>query len=485
MALMLLVLCSFVLALRSYGKPAIFETCNSSDRLCTCNDIAAAISGASQVFFPPTPEYFLDISHAISRVPRHPLARWSQARPRTLARLIKTNPFSVKGGGHTANPGFSSTSGVQIVMTRFNEIKVNSACGTVEVGAGLTWGQVYEALEPTGVNVVGGRTPGVGVAGLTLGGGYSFKTSQYGLAVDNIARLELVLPNGTITSVTSKDEDLWFGLRGGMNNFGIVTKFILESHPQTDVWGGIRFYNENQLDAIKKALFKYDHINDTKAASEIYLSYSSDQFLVFVSYFYDAPTPSEVFDELLAIPAIGGNLSTSSFSDQVQSLGLSDDLHGHRAFFHDAPVTRHSPAVFDAFVNQTKFWGERLCAQDKNATVTSVMEPFDKGLFSYGSNSAYPPDRSRAVFPSCLAVQWSNSSLDSAMASALRNFADAIRDAALADGQNVSHAAKYVNYALFGTPLEDMYGGNVERLRKIRAAIDPNDVMSLTGGWKF
>ena len=69
------------------------------------------------------------------------------------------------------------------------------------------------------------------------------------------------------------------------------------------------------------------------------------------------------------------------------------------------------------------------------------------------------------------------------MAFALRNFADAIRDAALADGQSVSH--KYVNYALFGTPLEDMYGGNVERLRMIRATIDPNDVMSLAGGWKF
>ena len=58
-------------------------------------------------------------------------------------------------------------------MTRFKEIKVNPACGTVEVGPGLTWGQVYEALEPTGVNVVGGRSPGVGVSGLTLGGGES------------------------------------------------------------------------------------------------------------------------------------------------------------------------------------------------------------------------------------------------------------------------------------------------------------------------
>jgi hypothetical protein len=71
------------------------------------------------------------------------------------------------------------------------------------------------------------------------------------------------------------------------------------------------------------------------------------------------------------------------------------------------------------------------------------------------------------------------------MAFVLRNFSDTIHAVALADGQDVSHAAKYPNYALFGTPLEDMYGGNVERLRKIRAVVDPEDVMSLTGGWKF
>ena len=134
---------------------------------------------------------------------------------------------------------------------------------------------------------------------------------------------------------------------------------------------------------------------------------------------------------------------------------------------------------------RSQFWGKRLYAQDKNITMISVLETFDKGLFSHGSDSAYPPDRSQAVFPSALNLQWSDSSLDGTMAFALRNFADAIRDAALADGQNVSHAAKYVNYALFSTPLEDMYGGNVERLRKIRADIDPNDVMGLTGGWKF
>ena len=84
----------------------------------------------------------------------------------------------MKGGGHATNPGFSSTGGVEIAMTRFNEIKINSTCGTVEVGAGLTWDQVYAALEPTGVNVVGGRIPGVGVAGLSLGGGESLSSTE-------------------------------------------------------------------------------------------------------------------------------------------------------------------------------------------------------------------------------------------------------------------------------------------------------------------
>ncbi len=63
-------------------------------------------------------------------------------------------------------------------MTRFNHTKVDFKSGTVEIGAGLTWGQVYAALEPTGVNVVGARSPNVGVAGLTLGGGERLPSSE-------------------------------------------------------------------------------------------------------------------------------------------------------------------------------------------------------------------------------------------------------------------------------------------------------------------
>lgn len=77
----------------------------------------------------------------------------------------------MKGGGHSTNPGFSSTPGVQIALSRLNSTTVNVNDQTVDIGPGLTWDQVYEILGPTGVNVIGGRTPTVGISGSTLGGG--------------------------------------------------------------------------------------------------------------------------------------------------------------------------------------------------------------------------------------------------------------------------------------------------------------------------
>jgi FAD/FMN-containing dehydrogenase len=145
-------------------------------------------------------------------------------------------PFAIKCSGHSANPGFSSTSGVQISMSRFRDIVLNEEQGTVEFGAGLAWSDLYSYLVPKGLNVVGGRLDVVGVAGFILGGGYSWKTNQYGLTIDTVTEFELVLPNGTVKEVTKKDEDLWFALRGGFNNYGIVTRFTLKTHKQTDVW---------------------------------------------------------------------------------------------------------------------------------------------------------------------------------------------------------------------------------------------------------
>lgn len=137
----------------------------------------------------------------------------------------------MKGGGHASNPDFSSTLGVQITMSRFSEVVYDEAQKTVTFGAGLIWDDVYAALAPHGVNVLGGRVTGVGVAGFILGGGarsgyrgglllmhnvigYSWKTNQYGLTIDSVVNFELVKPDGTILQVTKDTQpDLFFGLK--------------------------------------------------------------------------------------------------------------------------------------------------------------------------------------------------------------------------------------------------------------------------------
>ena len=77
----------------------------------------------------------------------------------------------MKGGGHSLNPDFSSTTGVQITMVRFNEVNVNSEAGTVDIGTGLTGDEVYSILDAQNLTIVGGRVTGIGLAGFILGGG--------------------------------------------------------------------------------------------------------------------------------------------------------------------------------------------------------------------------------------------------------------------------------------------------------------------------
>jgi FAD/FMN-containing dehydrogenase len=169
----------------------------------------------------------------------------------------------VKSGGHTTNPGFSSTEGIQIYTKRFSQATYDAASGTAVIGTGLTWESVYQQLQAYNVNVLGGRVPDVsgcdssnwcnldpvaqqiGVGGFLLGGGesrrvsvflytdtspigYSYKTNQYGLAIDTIVGYNLVLPNGTVAYVTqSTHPDLFFGLKGGFNNFVSIPSNII------------------------------------------------------------------------------------------------------------------------------------------------------------------------------------------------------------------------------------------------------------------
>lgn len=83
-------------------------------------------------------------------------------------------PFALYSAGHASNKGFSSTTGVHIAFKRMNQVVLSADKSTVEIGMGNGWADVYDKLDGTGVNVVGGRVKGPGVGGFTLGGGYSW-----------------------------------------------------------------------------------------------------------------------------------------------------------------------------------------------------------------------------------------------------------------------------------------------------------------------
>ncbi len=183
---------------------------------------------------------------------------------------------------------------------------------------------------------------------------------------------------------------------------------------------------------------------------------------------------------------------------------MADKKILYSGYFDGFSFTQYSPLVFDAAINQTsvsavllcaskcelmtarhQFWGQKLLAQDPNSAVFLVFEPFLSNVFSHGPASAYPPDRSRALFPTPLTILFGDASLNDTVLDAIHGYSEAVIAAGVADGQNVAHAARYPNYALFDTPLEDIYGDSIPRLQAIKRAVDPKDVMGLTGGFKL
>lgn len=475
--------------LRNFGLYAQSPPSEGCKVTFTCEEIARSISPKSQVFYPNSSEFDFDISHWANSSSQVPVCSVEPGTPDDVATILQhisraRVPFAVKGGGHTTNPGFSSTSGVHISMTRFNDIVIREDRRTIEVGAGLTWTDVYRYIVPMGLNVVGGRLDGVGVAGLTLGGGYSWKTNEYGLTIDSVTEFHLVLPNGTQTVVTETDKDLWFALKGGLNNYGIVTKFTLKLYPQTDVWGALLNFEGDLVDLAEDSFAKFlSEPHDRKASQTGQILYINGSVSFAFWLFYDGPEPpTGLYDELLNLAPTTTTIFRGKFTDFVsaQVLPTYDRVH-----VHGVPMLHYTKPVLKSFVNETKFWGEKLSQYDDSMLVASTVEPLEPGFLTHGSPSAYPPDRSLAILPSNIYFAWTKASADEFIAEAMRLLAASLVEAGIQDGQDLKNAAPYLNYALFGTPLELMYGEHLERLRDIKKKYDPEDVMGLAGGWKF
>jgi FAD/FMN-containing dehydrogenase len=148
--------------------------------------------------------------------------------------------LAVRGGGHSF-PGFGTNDGGVVVdLSELADVElVDEERHIVRIGGGATWGQVAAALAPHGLAISSGDTKGVGVGGLTLSGGIGWKVRKYGLALDNVVAAEVVTADGgVVTASAEENPELFWAIRGGGGNLGIVTAFEFAAHPTTDVFFG-------------------------------------------------------------------------------------------------------------------------------------------------------------------------------------------------------------------------------------------------------
>lgn len=150
---------------------------------------------------------------------------------------------SVRGGGHNVPGNAVCEDGLMINLSRMRSVRVDPVRCSVRAGGGATWGDFDHETQAFGLASTGGTDATTGIAGLTLGGGLGWLAGKHGLACDNLLSVDIVTAEGRVLTVSATENtDLFWGLRGGGGNFGVVTSFEYCLHPVGPVLAGPVLY---------------------------------------------------------------------------------------------------------------------------------------------------------------------------------------------------------------------------------------------------
>jgi FAD/FMN-containing dehydrogenase len=173
---------------------------------------------------------------------------------------------SIRGGGHNAAGLGVCDDGLVVDLSPMRWVHVDPQKKTIRAGGGALWGDVDHAGHPFGLAVPAGFISTTGVGGLTLGGGIGHLTRHYGLTIDNIISVDMVLANGKFVIASAKENsDLFWAIRGGGGNFGVVTSFLFKAHPVHTQYAGPLLYELEDTKEVMRWWAKFI----TKAPKEL------------------------------------------------------------------------------------------------------------------------------------------------------------------------------------------------------------------------
>ncbi|KAI1452358.1 hypothetical protein F4805DRAFT_472461 [Annulohypoxylon moriforme] len=274
----------------------------------------------------------------------------------TALKCIKEagSPFAIRCGGHNCNTNISSAdgSGVVIDLCNINSLSLDKTNGIAHVGAGCNWGQVYAFLEEHGLTAIGGRQKDVGVGGFLLGGGMSAFSNLYGLGADNIINFEVVLANSTIVNANNNENsDLYKALKGGGSNFGIVTRFDIQTY-EIKVQYTLNLYDRADYTSILRAAIEVQEAMETDPKYGMFVTFYPT--MCFVGLFYadwveETPKAFQSFFNLKSLLKPMVPTTNGTIKSLVDSLGPATHL---RRQLH----TVSTKFSYDMYLDVHKHW---------------------------------------------------------------------------------------------------------------------------------
>jgi hypothetical protein len=399
-----------------------------------------------------------------------------------LSRLTQC-PFAVRSGGHAAFSGASSIDGgVTVTFEKMKQITLSEDKKIAAVEPGNLWYDIYTNLQNDNLAVVGGRVSAIGVGGLTTGGGISYFANQYGWACDNVASFEVVTASGLIvTASPTSFPDLFWALRGGGNNFGVVTKFNLETfaHGPQMFGGQRRFFNTSFPAAIDAFVnLGVNSGNDTKAAQfmAITLNAASNTKVAIAELEYADPVAEPaIFEEYRKIPAFSDTTQLNTLAYFTQQLNNSNPK-GYRETFWTASSKLDREMVqfvfdisFEEFAKIRDVQGIIPANTLQAITGPQIDEMQKKGGNALGLKPADGP-----IFLINLSMRWDRNEDDTRVLQANANVIRRMQEEA--KRRDMVNDYLYMNYASQYQDVIGSYGESTDRLKSVAKKYDPTEV---------